>query len=139
MCLNCEEIQETNVNGSTYESVIRRILTMTNDSNNPFALFDINVYFYGIQSTNTEVNSTSTISFKANTDVTLSCKYDFSSSGIGKVVIKINGLVVNEFENDTTTAQNVALTKGDVISISFIRNEEVNEDCYVRIKNVKIS
>jgi hypothetical protein len=139
MCLNCGKVMETNVTSSTYPHISRRILTTTNDKDNPFALFDYGVYYGGIQSTNTEVNSTSTITFKANTNVTLSCNYDFSSSGIGRVVIKINGETVGEFTYDTYTEQRAVLKKGDVISISFVRNDVENEDCFVRLKNLKIS
>ncbi len=139
VCADCNEIFEISVTQITYPAVTRNLLTVTNDEENPFATFNQEVTPYGIQSTNVLENSTSTISFTANYNLKLSCKYYLSGDNVGKIIIKLNGEEILSDTESATSLCSVSLKKGDVLSITFERNDAIATNSYLRLSNLKVS
>ena len=137
-CGVCNEIKEFTLNSESAFNCDRVIYVM-NDANKPLDIFSENPE--EIKSIPLAENENCSIVFRAHMDlkIKLDVELFMGEEEAGKIAILINGeekFVIDEKKNQELE---LALKGGDEIIITLKRGEVKDENCYMAIRNIKIS
>ena len=132
-CVVCNYLAETELNANVY-SKLGKYISITNDKNLPFDIFESNRGLNRIYSTNEEADSTATLVFTANRNITLSFTCVLAGNG-NSVTVTAKG--TNETTYSGSKNYTKTLAKGETVTVTYTKRYK-NENNYIYLTNIRL-